>query len=84
MSLFPKQQLKFEESEKSALKGFTTHHTIKTPKKQKFDPKMFLSVVKQNVLEKFKPQTKVRLVLKARMEKVRGFRLQNFLQIKKL
>jgi len=70
MSLFPKQQLKFEESKKSALKGFTKHHTIKAPKNQKFDPKMFLSVVKQKALEKFKPQTKVRLVLKARMEKV--------------
>ena len=42
MSLFPKQQLKFEESKKSALKGFTTHHTIKAPKNQKFDPKTFL------------------------------------------
>jgi len=31
---------------------------------------MFLSVVKQKPLEKFKPQTKVRLVLKARIEKV--------------
>ena len=70
MSLFPKQQLKFEESKKSALKGFTTHHAIKAPKNQKFDPKMFLSVVKQKALEKFKPHTKVRLVLKARMEKV--------------
>jgi len=30
---------------------------------------MFLSVIKQKALEKFKPQTKVRLVLKARMEK---------------
>ena len=70
MSLFPKQQLKFEENKKSALKRFTTHHTIKAPKNQKFDPKTFLSVVKQNALEKFKPQTKVRLVLKARMEKV--------------
>ena len=70
MSLFPKQQLKFEESKKSALKGFTTHHTTKAPKNQTFDPKMFLSVVKEIALEKFKPQTKVRLVLKARMEKV--------------
>ena len=35
-----------------------------------FDPKMFLSVVKQKALENFKPQTKVRLVLKGRMEKV--------------
>jgi len=34
MSLFPKQQLKFEESKKSALKGFTTHDTIKAPKNQ--------------------------------------------------
>jgi len=67
MSLFPKQQLKFKESTKSALKGFTTHHTIKAPKNQKFDPKTFLLAVKQKTLEKFKPQTKVRLVLKARM-----------------
>jgi len=35
ISLFPKQQLKFEESKKSTLKGFTTHHTIKAPKKSK-------------------------------------------------
>jgi len=68
--LFLKQQLKFEESKKPALRGFTTHHTIKAPKNQKFDTKTFLSVVKQKTLEKFKPQTKVRLVLRARMEKV--------------
>jgi len=70
MSLFPKQQLKFEENKKSDLKGFTTHHTIKAPKNQKIDPKTFLSVVKQKALEKFKPQTKVRLVLRARMERI--------------
>jgi len=69
MSLFPKQQLKFEESEKSALKGFTTHHTIKAPKNQKFDPNKFLLVIKQKALQKFEPQTKVRLVLKARIER---------------
>jgi len=68
--LFLKQQLKFEESKKSAFKGFTTHHTIKAPKNQKFYPKMILSVVKQKALEKLIPQTKVRLVLKARVEKV--------------
>jgi len=69
MSLFPKQ-LKFEESKRSALKAFTVHHTIKAPKDQTFGPKMFLTAVKQQALEKFKSQTKVRLVLKARMEKV--------------
>jgi len=42
MNLFPKQQLMFEESKKSALKGFTTHHTIKAPKNQTFNPKTFL------------------------------------------
>jgi len=52
------------------LKAFTTHHTIKTPKNQTFDPKTFLSVVKQKALEKFRPQTKVRLVLRARMERM--------------
>jgi len=70
MSLFPKQQLKFAESKKSALKGLTTHYTIKAPKNQTFDPKTFLSVVKQKALENFKPQTLVRLVLRARMERI--------------
>ena len=37
---------------------------------QTFDPKTFLMVVKQKALEKFQSQTKERLVLKARMEKV--------------
>jgi len=68
MSLFPKQ-LKFEESKRSALKGFAEEHTIKATN-QTFDPKAFLMVVKQKALEKFQSQTKVRLVLKARMEKV--------------
>ena len=68
MNLFPKQ-LKFEESKRSALKGFAEEHTIKATN-QTFDPKAFLMVVKQKALEKFQSQTKVRLVLKARMEKV--------------
>jgi len=67
MSLYPKQ-LKFEESKRSGFKGFATHHTIKAPKNQTSDPKMFLVVVKQNALEKFKPQTKIRVVLRARMK----------------
>jgi len=50
------------------LKGFADHHTIKPPTHQKFDPKTFLMTVKQKALEKLKPQTKVRLVLIARME----------------
>jgi len=68
MSLFP-IQLNFEESKKSALKGFAEEQTIKATN-QTFDPKMFLMIVKQKALEKFQSQTKVRLVLKARMEKV--------------
>jgi len=46
MSLFLKQ-LKFEESKRSALKGFTKEHTIKA-KNQTFDPKTFLMVVKHS------------------------------------
>jgi len=68
MILFPKQ-LKFEESKRSALKGFPEEHTIKATN-QTFDPKTFLLAVKQKALEKFQSQTKVRLVLKARIEKV--------------
>ena len=48
-SLFSKQ-LKFEETKRSALKGFAVHHTIKAPKDQKFGPKMFLTAVKQKAL----------------------------------
>jgi len=51
------------------LKGFAKGHTIKA-KNQTFDPKTFLLAVKQKALEKFQNQTKVRRVLKARMEKV--------------
>jgi len=69
MSLYPKQ-LKFEEIKRSALKGFEVHHSIKPPKDQKFDPKKFLITVKQKAMEKLKPQTKVRLVLIARMEQI--------------
>jgi len=68
MSLFPKQ-LRFEESKRTALKRFAEEHTIKATN-QTFDPKTFLLAVKQKALEKFQSQTKVRLVLKARMEKV--------------
>jgi len=67
MSLYPKQ-LKFQESKRSPLKGFAVHHTIKPATDQKFDPKTFLMTVKQKAMEKLKPQTKVRLVLIARME----------------
>jgi len=45
MNLFPKQ-LKFEESKRSALKGFAEKHTIKATN-QTFDLKTFLMVVKQ-------------------------------------
>jgi len=69
MSLYPKQ-LKFEESKRSALNGFAVHHTIKPPTDQKFDPKTFLMTVKQKAIEKLRPQTKVRLILIARMERV--------------
>jgi len=69
VSWYPKQ-LKFEESKRSALKGFAVHHSIKPPKDEKFDPKTFLMTVKQKAMEKLKPQTKVRLVLIARMERI--------------
>ena len=52
------------------MKGFTTHHTIIAQKNSKFDPKTCLWAAIQKALEKFKPQTKVRLVLRARMERI--------------
>jgi len=53
MSLYPKQ-LKFEESKRSALKGFAEEHSIKPPTDQKFDPKTFLITVKQKAMETLK------------------------------
>jgi len=69
-SLLDEKQLKFDESEKSALKGFATQHRIKPPQNITFDPKTFLTIVKQKAMEKFKTRTKVRLVLIARMEQI--------------
>jgi len=69
MSLYPKQS-KFEESKRSALKRFAEEHSIKPPIDQKFDPKTFLIAVKQKAVEKLKTQTKVRLVLRVRMEQI--------------
>jgi len=69
MSFYPKQ-LKFEESKRSALKGFAEEHSIKPPTDQKFDPETFLLTVKQKAMEKLVPQTKVRLVLRARMKQI--------------
>ena len=70
MSLYPKQ-LKFEESKRLALKGFAEEHSIKPPTDQTFDPKTFLPLtVKQKAMEKLKPQTKVRLVLRVRMKQI--------------
>ena len=59
-----------KENKKSALKGFTTHHTIKAPKNQTFNSKTCLLAFKQRALEKFKPHTKVRIALRARMERI--------------
>jgi len=57
-----------KKAKKSALKVSATQHTIKASKNQTFDPKTFLVAVKQKALEKFKPQTKVRIVQRTRME----------------
>jgi len=48
-----------------------SQHTSIEPryKKIKYDPESFLNAVKQKALEKFQPQTKVRIVLRANMEK---------------
>ena len=80
MGLFPKQ-LKFEESKRSALKGFAEEHTIKATN-QTFDPKTFFMVVKQKALEKFQSQKKVRLVLKARMEKFSPMNERSIIEVR--
>jgi len=62
-------QVKFKETKPLALKGFTTQYLIE-PRYKIFDPNSLLIVVKQKALEKFKPQTKVRMVLRAKMENI--------------
>jgi len=70
MESLARQNNYFEESEKPALKGFVTLYTIKPPTDHTFDPKKYLIAIKQESLEKCKTRTKVRLVLKARMEQI--------------
>ena len=69
MSLYPKE-FKLEVGKSGSLNGFATRRRIKPPKNQTFDPKWFLLSAKQKALEMFKPRTKVRLVLRARMERI--------------
>jgi len=52
------------------LNGFAEEHSIKPPTDEKFDPKTFLITVKQKAMEKLKPQTEVRLVLRVRMQQI--------------
>jgi len=61
-------QFKFKETKRSAFKGFTTQYIIELPDSKGSDPKTFLVTVKKVALEKFKPQTKVRMILRTRME----------------
>ena len=52
------------------MKGFATQYTVKSPTDQTFDPKTFFIAIKQKAMEKFKTRTKVRILLKARMEQI--------------
>jgi len=61
------------------LKEFAVHHSIKPPTDQKFDHKAFLMTVKQKAIEKLKHQTKVRLVMNARMERVSQLQMVSLL-----
>jgi len=60
------------------LKGFAEEHSIKPPTDQKFDPKTFLITVEQKAMEKLKPQTKVRLVLRAILKCRSTIKVLNF------
>jgi len=59
-------QAKFKETKRSALKGFATQYSIESSYKI-FDSKTFLAAVEQKIIEKFKPQTKVRLILRTKI-----------------
>ena len=51
------------------MKGFTTHYSIEPKFTIKYDPESFLNAVKQKALEKSQPQTNVRIVLRANIQK---------------
>ena len=61
--------LKLAEEKQSSFKGFTNQYTIEPSGETTYDPESFLTAVKRKALAKIQTQTKVKLILRAKMEK---------------
>jgi len=60
--------LKLAEEKQSSFKGFTNQYTIEPSGETTYDPESFLTAVKRKALAKIQTQTKVKLILRAKME----------------
>jgi len=61
--------LKLTEEKHSSFKGFTNQFTLEPSGNVTYDPKSFLTAVKRKGHAKIQTQTKVKIVLRANMEK---------------
>jgi len=61
--------LKLLEEKQSSFKGFTNQFTLEPSGNVTNDPKSFLTALKRKALAKIQTQTKVKIILRAKMEK---------------
>ena len=61
--------LKLTEEKQSSFKGFTNQFTLEPSGNVTYDPESFLTAVKRKALAKIQMQTKVKIILRAKMEK---------------
>jgi len=57
------------EENQSSFKGFTNQFTLEPNGNETYDPESFLTAVKRKALAKIQTQTKVKIILRAKMEK---------------
>jgi len=63
------KMLKLVEEKQSPFKGFTNQFTLEPSGNVTFDPESFFTAVKRKALAKIQTQTKVKIILRANMEK---------------
>jgi len=61
--------LKLTEKKQSSFKGFTSQFTLEPSGNVTYDPESFLTAVKRKALAKIQTQSKVKIILRAKMEK---------------
>ena len=60
---------KLTEEKQSSFKGFTNQFTLEPSGETTYDPESFLTAVKRMALSKMQTQTKVKIILRAQLEK---------------